>query len=101
MLTALYQPNRPAWIGLEHPELNIHPAAMDGLADCMAEVAADTQVLATTHSPELVNSLAHLRRPESLRVVSMADGLAGDAGADVFGTGGSTGPTGSAVACGP
>ncbi len=59
-------------VGIEEPEASVHPAAASVLWDAMNEASHFTQVLATTHSVELLD-----RKdvgPESLLVVEMVDG---------------------------
>jgi predicted ATPase len=59
-------------VGIEEPEASVHPAAAGVLWDAMSEASHFTQVLATTHSVELLD-----RKdvgPESLLVVEMVDG---------------------------
>ena len=46
-------------IGLEEPELAIHPGAMAVLADTMKEASLRGQVLVATHSPDLINLLPY------------------------------------------
>ena len=70
MLTALFQEPAPSLLGLEEPELTIHPGAMAVLADTMKEASLRGQVLIATHSPELIN----LFPIESIRAVSAEDG---------------------------
>ena len=71
LLTALYQEiPQTTLIGIEEPELTIHPGALAVLADIMVEAAQRTQVLVTTHSPDLIDRLPI----ESLRAVSVEDG---------------------------
>ncbi len=70
LLTALYQERPPSLMGIEEPELTIHPGALAVLADVMVEAGLRTQVLATTHSPDLIDRLPI----ESLRAVQMVDG---------------------------
>ena len=70
LLTAFYQPGRPSLIGVEEPELTIHPGALAVLADVMVEASQRTQVVATTHSPDLIDQLP----VESLRAVEMLNG---------------------------
>ena len=71
MLTALFQDPAPSLMGLEEPELAIHPGAMAVLADNMNEASLRGQVLISTHSPELIN----LFPIESIRAVSAEDGI--------------------------
>ena len=70
MLAALFQDPVPTLIGLEEPELAIHPGAMAVLADTMQEASLRGQVLVATHSPDLINLLPI----ESIRAVTAEDG---------------------------
>ncbi len=70
LLTAFYQDMPNSLIGVEEPELTIHPGALAVLADVMVEASSRTQVVATTHSPDLIERLPI----ESLRAVEMRDG---------------------------
>jgi len=45
----------PPLIAIEEPEITIHPAAAGVLMDAIIEAATHAQVLATTHSPELLD----------------------------------------------
>jgi hypothetical protein len=42
-------------IGIEEPEVALHPGAARVLADAIAEASDTTQVVFTTHSPELLD----------------------------------------------
>ena len=70
MLTAIFQDPAPSLIGLEEPELAIHPGAMAVLADVMKEASLRGQVVVATHSPELINHLP----VESIRAVTAEGG---------------------------
>jgi hypothetical protein len=70
LLTALLQQPPPSLIGIEEPELAVHPGALPILVDYLTEAAKRTQVVVTTHSPELLDLLP----PESLRVVERFQG---------------------------
>ena len=70
MLTALFQEPALPLIGLEEPELAIHPGAMAVLAENMVEASLRGQVVVATHSPDLID-----RMPiESIRAVSAESG---------------------------
>ena len=69
-LTALFQDPAPSLIGLEEPELAIHPGAMAALSDNMMEASLRGQVLVATHSPDLIGRLPI----ESIRAVTSEDG---------------------------
>ena len=70
LLTALFQDPAPSLLGLEEPELAIHPGAMAVLAETMQEAALRGQVLVATHSPDLIDLLPI----ESIRAVTAEDG---------------------------
>jgi predicted ATPase len=58
VLVALFQPspmNPVSLVGLEEPETALHPAAAGVLFDAMREASASVQVLATTHSADLLD----------------------------------------------
>ncbi len=67
LLTALYQPFRPDVLAMEEPEQTIHPGVLAVLADAVKEVSATSQVLLTTHSPELVDRFD----PENVMAVDL------------------------------
>lgn len=61
ILVALFQSgNRPSdripLIGIEEPEIALHPAAAAVLLDSLIEASQRTQVVVTSHSPELLDS---------------------------------------------
>ena len=58
VLTALLQSNidySPTLIGIEEPETALHPAASSALREVLTQAANDTQVLITSHSPDLLD----------------------------------------------
>ena len=60
ILVALFQVNRGPTkrvplIGIEEPEIALHPAAAGVLLDGLREAAEKTQILITSHSPDLLN----------------------------------------------
>ncbi|MBI3968373.1 MAG: ATP-binding protein [Chloroflexi bacterium] len=60
ILVALRQPplaNRLSvpLVGIEEPELAIHPSAIPVLRDALIEASGSTQILVSTHSPELLD----------------------------------------------
>jgi len=54
ILLALYQEETPTLVGFEEPESAVHPGAVAALAEAFEEAALRTQVLVTTHSPDLI-----------------------------------------------
>lgn len=64
-LVLLYDPDPPAFIGIEEPENFLHPRLLPELAEECRAAAARTQLTVTTHSPFFLNSL----RPKEVRVL--------------------------------
>jgi predicted ATPase len=62
----------PSLVGIEEPETALHPGAMRALVEALGEATTRTQVLLTTHSPDLLDAAPV--RPENIRVVEMVDG---------------------------
>ena len=56
LLTALLQKPSPTLIALEEPELAIHPGALEVIYDFIRSAQKHTQVIVTTHSPELLDN---------------------------------------------
>jgi predicted ATPase len=55
LATTLLQPNPPATIVIDEPELGLHPYAISLLADLIKSAAERTQIVITTQSPMLVD----------------------------------------------
>lgn len=64
-LVVLSDPNPPQFIGIEEPENYLHPRLLPELAEECRAATDRSQILATTHSPFLLNSL----RAEEVRVL--------------------------------
>jgi hypothetical protein len=63
---------RVSVVGIEEPEIALHPGAVQVLGSALVRASQDVQVLATTHSPEL---LEHKDLgPENLYAVSVDRG---------------------------
>jgi len=45
-------------VGVEEPESALHPAAAGALMDALSEASAHTQVVVTSHSPDLLDQIA-------------------------------------------
>jgi predicted ATPase len=72
LLAALFQPGLEV-VGIEEPEISLHPKATHALAEAITEVAEHKQVLVTTHSPEFV---AHPGiEPANVYLVGMRRGV--------------------------
>jgi predicted ATPase len=48
------QPSVP-FVGIEEPEMALHPAAAGVLLDCLSDASGTRQILITSHSPDLLN----------------------------------------------
>jgi predicted ATPase len=60
ILVALFQstnagPRRVPLVGIEEPEVALHPAAAGVLRDCLRDASQTTQVIVTSHSPDLLD----------------------------------------------
>ncbi|MBS0261340.1 MAG: AAA family ATPase [Planctomycetes bacterium] len=60
VLVALLQtsngaPNRVPLVAIEEPEIALHPAAAGVLRDCLRAASQTTQVIVTSHSPDLLD----------------------------------------------
>jgi len=60
VLVALFQStngraHRVPLVGIEEPEVALHPAASGVLRDCLCDASETTQVLVTSHSPDLLD----------------------------------------------
>ncbi len=58
VLIALFQGNpdyAPTLVGIEEPETALHPAASAALREALGRAAEQTQVLVTSHSPDLLD----------------------------------------------
>ena len=74
VLTALFQGNQdhaPSLIGIEEPETALHPAASAALREALDRASEQTQVIVTSHSPDLLDDPA-LSADSVLAVVSIA-----------------------------
>lgn len=73
ILAAVLQKPVPTLIAIEEPESTIHPEALGAVLDVIRMASSVTQVIATTHSPELLD--ADWIAPEDLRIVTWAEGV--------------------------
>lgn len=66
ILALLLNPAPPPLLCIEEPELGLHPDAIPLLSRLLIDASARTQILATTHSDELVSGLSEC--PEAVLV---------------------------------
>lgn len=73
ILSSFFQNVIPTLIAIEEPESSIHPEALGSILDVIRSFARKTQIVVTTHSPELLD--AKWIRPENLRIVTWKEGV--------------------------
>ncbi len=72
LLAILCDPEPPPLIGLEEPELGLHPDLLPKVADMLVAASQRTQLIVTTHSDILVDALTE--RPDALIIFEKHDG---------------------------
>jgi predicted ATPase len=72
LLAILLHPAPPPLIGIEEPELGLHPDLIPKVGALLVEASKRTQVIVTTHSDILVDALSD--HPESLVIFEREDG---------------------------
>ena len=88
ILVALFQEHhdpkkRVLLVGVEEPEIALHPAAAGVLLDALRDAADNTQIIITSHSPDLLDDKE--LDPESILAVEARDGITVIAGIDEAG----------------
>lgn len=72
LLAILLDPNPPGLICIEEPELGLHPDILIKIADLLVEASERTQLIVTTHSDVIIDSLTD--NPESVLVCEKYEG---------------------------
>ena len=72
LLSILCHPNPPPLVCIEEPELGLHPDVLPVLSDLLREASQRCQLIVTTHSDMLVDTLTDA--PESVVVCEKHDG---------------------------
>ena len=72
LLAALLDPEPPKFLGIEEPELGLHPDLLPKLAALLVDASSRCQLVVTTHSDLLVDALSE--HPESVVVCEKHDG---------------------------
>lgn len=67
LLVILCHPTPPPFICIEEPETGLHPDAISILGDLLKDASQRTQIVVTTHSPDLVAEFTD--RPEAVVVM--------------------------------
>ena len=65
----LNQPELPSLIAIEEPERHLHPKALKHIANALEQLAAQTQVIITTHSSQLLDAFNPANLLDSLGVL--------------------------------
>lgn len=52
-----YERRRVRLVGIEEPEVALHPAAVGALLEALREASGQTQILLTSHSPDLLDEI--------------------------------------------
>jgi len=68
LLAILLDPNPPALVAIEEPELGLHPDVLPGLGKLIKEASSRTQIFITTHSQILLDAFSET--PEDVIVCS-------------------------------
>lgn len=61
LLTVLRSPDPPPLIAIDEPEAGLHPAMLPIIAEFAVEAATRTQVVLTTHSPQMLDAFGDAR----------------------------------------
>ena len=72
LLAILCDPEPPPLIGIEEPELGLHPDILPKIADLLMAASERTQLIVTTHSEILVDALTE--RPGAVVVCEKYEG---------------------------
>ena len=72
LLAILLDPEPPPLVGIEEPELGMHPDLIPKLADLLVDASSRCQLFVTTHSDVLVDALSEV--PESVVICEKHDG---------------------------
>ena len=70
LATALLQPNPPATVLIDEPELGLHPQALDILANLILQAQNRTQLIVSTQSAPLLNAF----EPDQIVVIDREEG---------------------------
>ncbi len=72
LLAILLDPEPPRLVGIEEPEVGMHPDLIPQLAELLVDASSRCQLIVTTHSDILVDSLSD--RPEAVVVCEKHEG---------------------------
>lgn len=69
VLTALFQTKKVSFVGIEEPEVAVHPGAAGVIRDGLRSASKRTQVVVTSHSPDLLDD-KNIRDDNILAVIN-------------------------------
>jgi predicted ATPase len=72
LMASIYQRSTPSLMAIEEPEATIHPGALGIVLDVLRHASKRTQVLVTTHSPEVLDT--DWLEDRHIRIVTWQDG---------------------------
>ena len=72
LLASIYQRTTPSLIAIEEPEATIHPGALGVILDVLHHASDRTQLVVTTHSPEVLD--ADWLEDRHIRIVTWREG---------------------------
>ena len=72
LLAVLLEPNPPALLCIDEPDLGLHPDLIQVLADLLVQASKRMQIIASTHNERLIDCLAG--NPESILAFDREDG---------------------------
>ena len=58
LIAILCHPDPPPLVCIEEPELGLHPDAIPAVAEMLKDASTRTQLIVTTHSPDLIDELS-------------------------------------------
>lgn len=72
LLTVLASPNPGPLVAIDEPETGLHPAMLPIIAEYASDAATRTQVILTTHSPQLLDAFSEIKQQTT--VLKWTDG---------------------------
>jgi predicted ATPase len=74
LITILAQPEPPALIAIDEPETGLHPKMLPIIAEYAAAASRKTQIIISTHSPEMLSAFGDRQKDVTVTVAEWQDG---------------------------
>jgi predicted ATPase len=74
LLTILADPDPPALIAIDEPEVGLHPRMLPIIAEYALEASRQTQVILATHSPEMLSAFGKRQSEVTVTVAEWEEG---------------------------